>query len=868
MLSLLLNACRDAVVVYDAEFRFVYINAEAERLMGGPRDAFIGKALWDVFADRAAQFREPLGRAMESRTAVTFELHNPANGRWTEGRCLPIEPSDMRAQDGDAPALHPSGATPALGVFFRDVTDRHEAARARDEAEAARERMAFLAEASVALSSSLDYHVTLERIAGTVVPTLCDWCAVQILREDGAAIEQVAVAHVDPARTAWAKEMQRRYPTNPNDRGGVAEVLRTGTPLFLPDISDEMLIAGTRDAEHLEMVRSIGFKSALAVPLTARGAVLGALLMVTEEKSGRRLTPDDVVFAQELARRAAIGVDNARLFRKARLEEERFRALIQASSQIVWRIGADGRIADAPEWREYTGQTEEELRDGAWWDAVHADDRARVEPGWRAAFAGRAIYDCDYRVRGRDGVYRWFFARGVPLFDEESGQLREYIGTCTNIDTERRASEERQELLLSTQRRAERVALLNRIGESIRQVREPDEILLAATRELGPAMGADRCYFAEYDVRRDWARVGADWHRPDLASLAGVYRLSELDLTVENLYTEPTGLILAADLTAPGPALSPKAASTLTGMGLRSVVGVALFEGGLPVAALVAAMAEAPRSWSDDETELIRTVAAMIRLAMDEARERKREHNIAERLQEALQPPLPGKVPGLDLHAFYQPALAEANVGGDFYDVFAIEKGWFALVVADLSGKGLAAATQVATVRHMLRTLLFHHGTTIASAVTTLNAMLADHDLLEGFATLFVGAYDVNQRTLTYASCGQEPGLLLRRDRGVVEELGTTGPVLGGFAGATFGERTVALARGDVLALFTDGLTEAGASRKDLVGVDGIVSIFRERAGDATVAADVAAQIFAGVEAAATPAGIRDDVCLLVACVE
>jgi serine phosphatase RsbU (regulator of sigma subunit) len=166
-----------------------------------------------------------------------------------------------------------------------------------------------------------------------------------------------------------------------------------------------------------------------------------------------------------------------------------------------------------------------------------------------------------------------------------------------------------------------------------------------------------------------------------------------------------------------------------------------------------------------------------------------REHNIAELLQNALQPSLPGKVPGLDMDAAYQPALQEASIGGDFFDVFSLEKGCFALVVADLAGKGLAAASQVAMVRHMLRALLYQAQTTLAEAVTRLNDMLAEHNLLTGFATLFVGAYDVNERTLTYASCGQEPGLILRKAAGQIEELPPTGPVLGGFPGANFEER-------------------------------------------------------------------------------
>ncbi len=137
------------------------------------------------------------------------------------------------------------------------------------------------------------------------------------------------------------------------------------------------------------------------------------------------------------------------------------------------------------------------------------------------------------------------------------------------------------------------------------------------------------------------------------------------------------------------------------------------------------------------------------------------EHTIATQLQEALQPGLPGAVPGLALTAHYEAALAEAGVGGDFYDVFALDKGRTALVVGDLSGKGLAAAAQVATVRNMLRAFLYSKPT-VAEAATDLNRVLAENNLLSGFATLFVGAYDAGARTLAYANCGQEPALVPR----------------------------------------------------------------------------------------------------------
>ncbi len=262
------------------------------------------------------------------------------------------------------------------------------------------------------------------------------------------------------------------------------------------------------------------------------------------------------------------------------------------------------------------------------------------------------------------------------------------------------------------------------------------------------------------------------------------------------------------------------------------------------------------------------------RRALDEERERlaERERNIARQLQSALTPAVPGHIPGMALTHYFRAALDEAGVGGDFYDVFPMEEGCTALVVGDLSGKGLAAATQVATVRNMLRYALYR-ARTLAGALGGLNALLATQGLLSGFCTMFVGAYDSAAGTLTYVNCGQEPALV-RRKAGMVEPLAPTGPVLGSFEGGVFEERTVALGSGDALAVFTDGLTEVGRSRAELLGIGGVAdllgrSVACAQTGDAgSVAEHMTRNLIAGVDAAAAGGFTRDDVCLLVGVVE
>ena len=263
------------------------------------------------------------------------------------------------------------------------------------------------------------------------------------------------------------------------------------------------------------------------------------------------------------------------------------------------------------------------------------------------------------------------------------------------------------------------------------------------------------------------------------------------------------------------------------------------------------------------------------RKALEAERERlaRRERNIAQQLQTALQPELPGTVPGLAVTRYYEAALAEAGVGGDFYDVFSVEKGCTALVVGDLSGKGLAAAAQVSIVRNMLRAFLYTKPSA-AEAVTELNRVLAENNLLTGFATLWVGCYDAATGELSYVNSGQEPALLRRAATGDVELLVPTGPVLGATENALYEEQQVQLLHGDILAVFTDGATECGVSRQQMLGIEGVVSLLKppfqvEEAQNVEHLAEAAAlRLVEGVDAASRGGVAKDDICILMAVVE
>jgi serine phosphatase RsbU (regulator of sigma subunit) len=172
-------------------------------------------------------------------------------------------------------------------------------------------RERFLVRATETLMSSLDYQETLRNVAWLAVPELADWCAVDLVDESGRR-QQVVAAHPDPQKLVLAEQLRRYEPDPPDPEPGIGRVIRTGVSELYPDITDEIIQAGAQDEEHLQLLREVGFRSALIVPLRARGRTHGVLTLVNAE-SMRRFHERDRDFAEQIADRAAIAVENARL---------------------------------------------------------------------------------------------------------------------------------------------------------------------------------------------------------------------------------------------------------------------------------------------------------------------------------------------------------------------------------------------------------------------------------------------------------------------------------------------------------------------------------------------------------------------------
>ncbi|HKH12430.1 MAG TPA: PAS domain S-box protein [Rubrobacter sp.] len=345
-----------------------------------------------------------------------------------------------------SPVFDDGGGIIRFVGILEDITERRRA----------EEGLRVQAEASEILATPLSYEERLASLAHLVVPRLADWCAVDIVEENG-SVHRLAVEHQDPEKVALAYELQRRYPTPDDARRGVPEVLRTGEPEMMRQIPEELLRQSVGDGQQLHMLRELGLRSYMIVPMIARGRTLGAITLVSAE-SGRLYGPGDLEQAETLVRRAAMVVDNARLYEEARREiAERERAqeeLRQSEDRLrlateTTRLGTfdfdpvTGELHWDARCKEIFGlPPDAEVDQETFLAGLHPDDRERVDRAGRRALdpSPNGEYELEYRVVGLgDGEERWVEARGRTFF--EGGRAVRFIGTVLDVTEKKRAAE-------------------------------------------------------------------------------------------------------------------------------------------------------------------------------------------------------------------------------------------------------------------------------------------------------------------------------------------------------------------------------------------------------------------------------------------
>ncbi|MDQ4100070.1 MAG: PAS domain S-box protein [Chloroflexota bacterium] len=369
----------DIVYTLHLDGRVKSINPAVERILGYRPDELLDRPVERILApDQVVRTREVLARKLAGVERSVYELEVRAK----DGRQLTLEiDSSLALVEGQPVAIH--------GIA-RDVSGRK-----RAEA-----RLHVLAEASQLLASDLDVDARLAAVARQVVPTLADWCVVDVV-EEGSTLRRVAVAHADPAKVAMAEELQRRYALDPDAPVGPSRVLRTGQPELVSEIPDDLLAAHAHDAEHLALLRGVGLRSYVVVPLRARGRILGTLTLIAAE-SGVRYGRQDLALAEALAEPAALAIDNARLYEAVAAAEVRYRGLFHGVADAILVADAERRYLDLNRAAEALLRYRRDDLVGR-----RVDDIVVAEPNWTPEEYERFMQDGVWRgeleVRRSDG---------------------------------------------------------------------------------------------------------------------------------------------------------------------------------------------------------------------------------------------------------------------------------------------------------------------------------------------------------------------------------------------------------------------------------------------------------------------------------
>jgi PAS domain S-box-containing protein len=528
----------------------------------------------------------------------------------------------------------------------------------------------------------------------------------------------------------------------------------------------------------------------------------------------------------------------------------RYRSLVSAGSQIVWVTGPRGGVIEpSPAWERVTGQTWEQFRGEGWLDAVHPDDRQATARAWQRALADvPSDFTCVYRLRTADGHYRHFAIYAAPVHDGDT--LVEWVGTCADIEQEWQAGR-REELLARAAGATADTTGLEEMLDALSHVLVPDVAdtcclyLLPQTLERPPgaALTAERLVA----VTRPGLPGLAPHHEEHLRPGTPLARAVERGRPV--LFVFPPGeppRDLAAAETAPW---LPERAN--------SVVLFPVVADGTTVALLVVATSGDRPPLDRPDIDLLRELAERVHAPLHNAFEFQRTRHTALALQRSLLTS-PPDVPGVDIAVRYRPSAVGAEVGGDWYDVFALRDGATVLTVGDVAGHDLSATVAMGQTRNMLRGLALDREDPTSAILHRLDQSV---QVLRPDTTATCILARLEQRAsgrfrLQYSVAGHPPPLLVGPDGTARFLSGARGPLLGVLPDPGYTSAREPLPPGSTLLLYTDGLVE----RRD----EDIGTGLERLRGRAAEAARRPLEVFCDdVLAGMLPAGGDDDVAML-----
>ena len=676
------------------------------------------------------------------------------------------------------------------------------------------ERMQILDSVGEIADGSRPLDETLSRVTEVTVPRVADCCMIDAIHSGRVLRTAVRVAGTPRAEDIEAR-LRSRPPSLPDwlvrgDRSW------KHIPRWRPKLRGEEVRRMARSDEDFEFLSSLGLKSSVVVPIAARNRNLGTLTLL-QAWSGRKYTEDDVRFAQILASRIGLALDNAGLFSDLESVERRMDTVMSIIDEAVVIHDREGELvfANPAAARTMGFETPEELIDTPTEEireryVIRNEQGQRLEAGalaGRRALAGEISVPLTLRVVDR-GTRRetWRRTRARAIDGPDGHPL--YSVTVIEDVTDVKRAEFSQRLLAHT-------------GELLAQAEGYEEALASVAELLVPDF-ADYCGVSipqEDGVIQPLAIAHADPQKVDVArELVGRYPAHVDDEvgTAEVLRTGEAQLVDIPDELMHRAAKDEAHLELMRALGVGSVMIVPMWAGGATVGVLALINEPESRIFDTEDLELAVEIARRVGVAVENARLSQERTRVADTLQRELLPPNVPAMPGWHVSTMYRPAGEVEEVGGDFYEAFAVPGGW-ALVLGDVSGRGAKAASLTAEARHTIRTA------TMLSPDPTAGLRLVDESLRErgdaalcSAAVLILPGEETGEAEGTLYLAGHPPPILLRD--GHAEEVGTPGPILGVSEDAVWVPAPVTLRPGDQLVIYTDGVIEAKADDGERFG--------------------------------------------------
>ena len=485
-----------------------------------------------------------------------------------------------------------------------------------------------------------------------------------------------------------------------------------------------------------------------------------------------------------------------------RRSEERYRSLVQAGAQVVWVTTPTGKIAeDSPEWRWITGQTVDEYLGSGWLDAIHPEDRERVEREWLDCVDTGKTFDSRYRVRTKSGSHRHYDVRAVPI--ERDGKIIEWVGASTDVTGQREAEEMRGRLTEQLSAAALRTVRLQQATSMLAEAITVEQVVEVITEVGRSAIGAERSAVAMLDPERLRLRTINLAGLPDSPGGPG----ADIPLHVPSVMT--AAILARRPLLIEGPDELRKQFDDAVDLFLQhsdeqAWVGLPLLSSGAPLGALRFSFTR-PRKITDEERVFLEALAGQCALALERASLFEREHTTAETLQRSLLPDSLPTVPGIILEAKYLPVTRNMEIGGDWYDAFRLPDGKLAVAAGDVMGKGLTAAAGMGRVRNALRALALTDPRP-AAVLAGLDRLFIATELEEQVTTVAYLVLDPLTGDGMAGSAGHLPPLLLSVDAPPQLDQAAAGTPLGWASPRQ--QYAFRLPPGNTAVLYSDGLVE------------------------------------------------------------